>query len=665
MRHPTCHPLLAETSLHTAASTEGASQTCAVEAADVDGDLALRVFNSLDTMQAGVLTTAQVVAGVRAAAATCRITLHGNVELAVHQFFHGHSSIDAKTFVDTISSVAYFHPSVYDRPARPSEGDSSGNAGGKRCRFRALWTVLATYPLRIKLWWVLYAALNVGVFFWKFKVYHDRKPAFNLAGYNVCIARAAAQVNLVSGFFLLWPTFTRAQYAITKASPDIARAMGFEHRVACHVVHGVLFYVSGWVHVVAQVISIWVKIPRASDSAWAESALAKAPDFAGKPKPPPWAFVATLTGWTGVAMLVCSLGACACKMKFCRWSTRRNIRWNVWGHVLDGVMFVLTFVHGIRGWLEPPQAAIFLAIPVVVYVVVEVFPRYLCTKLSAVSHYSKTHDTLTLYIPKTKRFHDAVPGSFLRLHVPLVDKVEWHPFSITAQDPHELAVQIQVAGDWTRRLYEVVHPHLFVRMDGPIPAPAVEVGQYGVAVLFGAGIGITPYVSVLQQRLANDKTLDQRSHRSRSPIPVPTQQLYVHWQTSKQTMFATHQHVLGQVGSLPCVDVQLYLTGTFAKAVPDATDVLRVLQWMATDDCTRVDAISGIANLPLPTKLGRPNYHGVLAAVATAHHNTPIGIFFCGPAPLKATIRNTLHQVTTEFRARGNDVKFIFHPEVF
>ncbi|RHY54458.1 hypothetical protein DYB38_004002 [Aphanomyces astaci] len=667
---PTTRPLLPIETCRSNSATEASMSTtesCAIEAPDVDGDLALRVFDSLDTIHSGVLSPALLAGGIRAAAATCRLSLHGDIDGVVGQVFFQRWHIDATQFADVVTSLPNLRTSVFDPPKTPRsdiDGNDNTTNGRNPSRLHAMWMSFQAYPSSIKVWWGLYAVLNVAVFLWKFDVYHQRKPAFNLSGYSVCIARGAAQVNLLNGFFLLWPTFTRLQYAVTKANLDIAHALALEHRVVCHIVHGILFYISGWVHVAGQAVSIWIKIPRASRDAWAQSVLSKAPEFAGKPKPGPMGFVVTLTGWTGVVMVVCSVVACVFKTAYVR-SRRRNIRWNMLAHVLDGIMFGLTFVHGVRGWLEPPQAVVFLAIPTIVYVVVEVFPRYFCTRLSAVSHFTKTNDTLTLYIPKTKRFQNVLPGSFLRLHVPLVHKYEWHPFSITAQDKHEVAVQIQVSGDWTRRLYDVVHPHLYVHIDGPIPAPAVEVRQYSVALLFGAGIGITPYISVLQQCLVDAKQHDLSSRRHSTPHMG--QQVYVHWQTNKQTMFKTHQHILEQVGALPNLDVQLYLTGNFAKTAPDATDVLRVLQKMTSTcvDSNSVDPISGLANLPLPTKLGRPKYHGILTAVANAHRHAEIGVFFCGPAAIKTTIRDTLHQVTTECHKAGNNVTLKYHPEVF
>ncbi|RHZ33377.1 hypothetical protein DYB26_002096 [Aphanomyces astaci] len=404
------------------------TESCAIEAPDVDGDLALRVFDSLDTIHSGVLSPALLAGGIRAAAATCRLSLHGDIDGVVGQVFFQRWHIDATQFADVVTSLPNLRTSVFDPPKTPRsdiDGNDNTTNGRNPSRLHAMWMSFQAYPSSIKVWWGLYAVLNVAVFLWKFDVYHQRKPAFNLSGYSVCIARGAAQ---------------------------------------------------------------------------------------------------------------------------------------------------------------------------------------------------------------------------------------------TSRTP---SVQIQVSGDWTRRLYDVVHPHLYVHIDGPIPAPAVEVRQYSVALLFGAGIGITPYISVLQQCLVDAKQHDLSSRRHSTPHMG--QQVYVHWQTNKQTMFKTHQHILEQVGALPNLDVQLYLTGNFAKTAPDATDVLRVLQKMTSTcvDSNSVDPISGLANLPLPTKLGRPKYHGILTAVANAHRHAEIGVFFCGPAAIKTTIRDTLHQVTTECHKAGNNVTLKYHPEVF
>ncbi|KAF0708589.1 hypothetical protein As57867_006280, partial [Aphanomyces stellatus] len=444
---------------------------------------------------------------------------------------------------------------------------------------------------------------------------------FNLAGYAICTARGSAQVVLFNGFLLLWPVMTRLHYLVSKHTP-LARLFLFQHRIQFHITYGLMYYVAGWVHVVAHLVNLLFKVPCASEATWDASILARANDFAGKPKPDLWTVLVTWTALSGVIMFVCSIVAPVCKYKY---HTTRHVAWNKWGHVFDAGMFGITFVHGVRHWLESAQAFPILGPPLALYVLLEVLPRYLCTRANAITRFTKTQDTLVLHLPKTKRFHNCLPGSFLRLHVPVVHPREWHPFSIVAEDQDHVTVHIQACGDWTRRLYDLVHPNLFVKIDGPIPAPAVSVHKYSVAVLIGAGIGITPYLAFLQQRLHQLTTTDV-------PKDDQHQTLYVHWQTNKQELFGAHQHLLQDAAALPNVHVQTYLTGDFAKTCKDETKLLQSVQ-KTVHEQEQFDVISGL-HLPLRTRLGRPEWSIVLKRVAESHPGAQIGVFFCGPAGL-------------------------------
>ncbi|RHY61197.1 hypothetical protein DYB30_006294 [Aphanomyces astaci] len=504
------------------------------------------------------------------------------------------------------------------------------------------------------LWWVVYAALSVGAFMWKFMSYRHNAGMFNLAGYAICFARGSAEVVLFNGFLLLWPVMTRVQYWLWTLWPGLARCLHMEHRVTCHIVYGCMYYLGGYVHVIAHLVNVLIRVPMACETTWSDSMLANVTDFAHGPKPDAVRVLfQTATGLTGVAMLVCSLVAPYCKFQY---RQSKAVYWNKWGHICDGVMFGITFAHGMQHWLEQAQAFPIMGPPLAIYLVVEVAPRYFCTRRNAVTHFTKTQDTVTLHIPTTQRFANALPGTFLRLQVPVVSPFEWHPFSITSHNDTEVTVQIQVSGDWTSRLHDIVYPHLMVRIDGPIPAPAIEVSQYKVAVLIGAGIGITPYMSTLHQRATSAVATPDCT-------PQHQQQLYVHWQTNRQALFGTHGDVLERVAWLDGVDVQLHLTGDCTKATPDDLNVLKTAQTLIHDQ-EAVDIISGL-RLPKTTDLGRPDFHAILQQVAAKHPNDTIGVFFCGPPALQTLIRQVLWQVERESQQEGHPVVMPFHPEVF
>lgn len=131
-------------------------------------------------------------------------------------------------------------------------------------------------------------------------------------------------------------------------------------------------------------------------------------------------------------------------------------------------------------------------------------------------------------------------GQWLFIQVPDVSRWQWHPFTITSapEDPY-VSVHIRQVGDFTHALGERLGagPSVVaamtkaamkgaekddnslygsrgdfveidattagsnlpvVRLDGPYGAPAEDVFNCEVAVLIGAGIGVTPFASILK-----------------------------------------------------------------------------------------------------------------------------------------------------------------------
>jgi NADPH oxidase 5 len=116
------------------------------------------------------------------------------------------------------------------------------------------------------------------------------------------------------------------------------------------------------------------------------------------------------------------------------------------------------------------------------------------------------------------------PGQFILLQCENISALEWHPFTITdfVVEPKQtvFTLAISVRGDWTGELYQkifnlklhserskrrrsrsrrrrvpVPRKLIFV-LDGPFPSPMESVLSHQRVVLIGAGIGVTPFISV-------------------------------------------------------------------------------------------------------------------------------------------------------------------------
>jgi len=109
-------------------------------------------------------------------------------------------------------------------------------------------------------------------------------------------------------------------------------------------------------------------------------------------------------------------------------------------------------------------------------------------------------------------------GQWVWLNVPALSRLQFHPFTITSapSDPY-VSLHIRCVGDWTDELALHVGAtrdaeetatstglalsvpvNLKIHVDGPFGAPAELVYREQAVICVGAGIGITPWASVLK-----------------------------------------------------------------------------------------------------------------------------------------------------------------------
>ncbi|KAL2914128.1 hypothetical protein HK105_206386 [Polyrhizophydium stewartii] len=248
------------------------------------------------------------------------------------------------------------------------------------------------------------------------------------------------------------------------------------------------------------------------------------------------------------------------------------------------------------------------------------------------------------------------PGQYLFLNVPSVSKLQWHPFTISST-PEEgfVSVHVRVVGDWTKKLaltlgcFEkgmtkgVAVPE--VRIDGPYGTPAEDLYNYRVAVLVGAGIGVTPSASLL-------KSVWYKYYRK---AQMPLQKLYFFWLARNKDEFAWFQSLLASLEeTVPTsfLEIHTYLTGNL-----DVDDI----QNIALNNDGEADPIT---ELQSRTHYGRPDWRRVFESVrasvpASVGDTCEVGVFYCGPNPL-AKVLGRFGSAASNSR-----VKFVLRKEHF
>jgi len=252
---------------------------------------------------------------------------------------------------------------------------------------------------------------------------------------------------------------------------------------------------------------------------------------------------------------------------------------------------------------------------------------------------------------------DYKAGQYIFINFPSVSKFEWHPFTLTSA-PHEdfLSVHIRAAGNWTNKVYDLCEaskdglPNFTVNIDGAYGSASEHVFAYKHAIMIGAGIGVTPYASVLKRLLHRLET-DQGTKK--------VEKVHFFWTCREQGAFQWFADILSQLETMELakkkLEVNTFLTGALAQH-----DIRSILLWYGLQQeyaSSNVDLVTGLSSR---TYWGRPNYERIIEYLFQQYPKEKVGVFFCGPRPMAHELRAYCRQY-----ASLNGSTFHFHQEVF
>ncbi|KAG0249617.1 hypothetical protein BG011_009095 [Mortierella polycephala] len=207
-----------------------------------------------------------------------------------------------------------------------------------------------------------------------------------------------------------------------------------------------------------------------------------------------------------------------------------------------------------------------------------------------------------------------------------------------------------------------------VLVDGPYGSPSEDAFNYEIAVLVGAGIGVTPFASVLKHIW----------YSVMQPTKIITLRKAFEW-------FQDLLIALEEQNLVDFLEIRSYLTGELgademntvlmeARASTTATatrhlrhknlrmgrvegDALESPGIFNDDQTVSNDSLIGTRNrdaitgLRSPTYYGRPNFDKIFGELAQAHprEHGEVGVFFCGPKPLGKTLNRCARKYKFEF----------------
>lgn len=333
----------------------------------------------------------------------------------------------------------------------------------------------------------------------------------------------------------------------------------------------------------------------------------------------------TERGLTGFILLAVFLVMWAFSLPFIRRTNRFELFY--FTHLLYVAWFVLAIVHA-------PGFALFAGVPLLGYAIEQILrlrKRGLPTTVKSAQALRSGVARLEIVRPPGFDYH---PGDYVFLRIPAIAKREWHPFTLSsAPESKALTVHVRSLGNWTAALRRKIEESytwgattpMTVFVDGPYGSPSQHIFDSEVAVFIGAGIGVTPFASVLE-------SLVRRGNGERPPT---LRKAYFFWLNRDQYSFEWFAELLGEIEKADhraLLEVHLCMTGgragTTALALEAARDILH--------SAGRTDIVTGLRT---HTHMGSPDWELFLGTIAARHAPSKVDVYFCGPPGLAAKIR--------------------------
>jgi len=514
--------------------------------------------------------------------------------------------------------------------------------------------------------WILLHLLVLGFGFINYELSDNYTIARKTFGVTFATARAAALMLHVDVIFILFPVCRNFVSLLRRTS--LNSFVPFDKNITFHKATGWSMVVGTTIHILAHMVNFAELAMVDPDAKTAGQRIAAflAINFTTGPG---------VTGWIMTAALFIIVF-------FAREKKRRANFERFWySHHMFIVYFIGWQLHGMFCMIKPdrPPYCSWKSIGVfwkywigggIIWVseriLREVRSRHVTYISKVIQHPSKV---VELQIKKEKTTTRA--GQYIFISCPEVSYFQWHPFTLTsAPEEDYISVHIRVVGDFTTALAKAVGcdfdskdkgeaggkvvgrsnnalnrtlPRVMV--DGPFGSASEDFLNYETVLLVGAGIGVTPFASIL-------KSIWYRMNNFNDSKPTRLSKVYFTWvirDFGSAEWFHSLLHAIEEQDTQNRIEINIYLT---AKIKEDDMNNIIVQDVGAEKDA--------VTSLRAPTHYGRPNWDRVFKSIADKNPETDVGVFFCGPAVLSKQLHTMSNKYST---AKGT--RFFYGKENF
>ncbi|KAK7924345.1 hypothetical protein PG985_006399 [Apiospora marii] len=491
----------------------------------------------------------------------------------------------------------------------------------------------------------VFMALHAMVFAFGF-VHYALKDSSQIArdtfGPTFMIARASALVLHIDVAMILFPV-CRTFISLARQTP-LNGIIQFDKNITFHITTAWSIFFFSWMHTIAH---------------WNNFAQIAAKNNLGIYG---WLLANFVSGpgWTGYVMLIALTGMVMTSYEAPR---RANYERFWYTHHFFIVFFFFWAIHGAFCMIQPDSAPFCTSVGASA---IGVFWQYwmyggyvyLAERIARElrgrdkTYVSKViqHPSNVCEIQIKKENTKTRAGQYIFFCCPEVSLWQYHPFTLTsAPEEDYISIHMRVVGDFTRAVSAAlgcewdkkgdsskvvgvngdspevdpalrrVLPRVYV--DGPFGSASEDVFKYEIAVLCGAGIGVTPFASILKSIWYRMNYPQKKTRLSK---------VYFFWICRDFGSFEWFRSLLLAIEAQDVdgrIEIHTYLTAKI-KA-DDATNI------MINDANADKDTITGLRS---PTNFGRPNWDMIFRGIRKLHTPAEAGVFFCGPKGLGSTL---------------------------
>uniref|UniRef100_A0A8B9HN90 NADPH oxidase, EF-hand calcium binding domain 5 n=1 Tax=Astyanax mexicanus TaxID=7994 RepID=A0A8B9HN90_ASTMX len=549
----------------------------------------------------------------------------------------------------TISAANWLKPPDLDQKKRPTP----------RYLTRTYWHNNS----RKLLFLCLYSVLNLLLFIMNMMQYAYGGPWLMLAkGCGICL-------NLNCTFIMVLMlrrclTWLRATW--------IVRILPLDQNILLHQMVGYAIVIFTVAHTMAHVMN-FITLTQADDSyqLW-EYLLTTRPGIG---------WVKGTASITGVVLQVLICLMVVCSSTFVRRSGHFEVFY--WSHLLYIWVWVLLIVHCANFWKWFVAPGVIFFVEKLVGIAVSRMGGLYIVEVNLLP------SKVTHLVIKRPPFFQFKPGDYVYINIPVIAKYEWHPFTISSAPEQQdtMWLHVRSMGQWTNRLFEYFRQsdsqamsnkrltaslrnrrhetrnqaskNMFQKnsfaclnfncyVDGPYGTPTRQIFASEHAVLIGAGIGITPFASILQSIMYRYRmrkqncpncnyswceTIKDNEMKLRKVdfIWINRDQKSFEWFVSLLTKLEMDQADEEPEGRF--LEMHMYMTSALSK-----NDMKAIGLQMALDLLAKKEKRDSITGLRTRTQPGRPDWGKVFKKVSEEKKGK-VHVFYCGSPALAKVIK--------------------------